>query len=783
MKSKYLKITKSVLISWITSYALILLIPLVINSYISIRSIKIIEKQITDSNVAMLNQFQSDFDGHVSEIENIGYKINSNSKLANVMKRESLEQILGSYTYVSQVLEMNQDFNVYSLTDRFISSVFIYFNDKDLVWADSNLYTKREFYDAKISNKNIDFKAWQNMMNKKYANQNSQVYLKGNDTSGIKTMAHFQSLPIESLNNAKANLVIVFDQNKLIKYTENISKVNNSLVYIVNKDNYVLFNSINNSNLEPVEKYNDMIGDIGNINTSYKGENVVVSYISSKTSGWKYVCVIPSSVFQEKVVYIRNLTVICFLFSIILGGIAIFWFARKNYDPVNELVNTFKNMPNNNKNLEYNEFGFIKNSIVEVFNQREFVNMKLEVQNHALYLNFISRLLKGRFVNKSPDFQALDSFGITFDSEIFIVIIFYIDVSANLEMDKLEYIEDNYMTSFEALILQEFKNSLGEGYNIYSSKPDEMLTCILNLRTEKAEKTDEWKKEIDFSISQLRDNVKSKINIDLTVSISELNKTIYNIPRAYQEALEAMEYRLFDLSSNVFYYDEIKLRGQKNYGYYYNIEDEQKLINSIKIGDFIKSEEMVQEVLKNNFSEKMMSINMAKFVIIDLISTFIKALSSDGILNESSFGEDSNFIEKVVTRKTIDEMKVELINCLRSICDHMLIYSQSKSKNKIVDKIKIVVENNFCSETLNVSTLANDIGMNAKYISSIYKEFTGESIMDLINTKRINKAKILLKESMSIAVVAQKVGFNDSNSLIRVFKKYEGITPGQFKEL
>nr|WP_248927978.1 helix-turn-helix transcriptional regulator [Paenibacillus hamazuiensis] len=57
------------------------------------------------------------------------------------------------------------------------------------------------------------------------------------------------------------------------------------------------------------------------------------------------------------------------------------------------------------------------------------------------------------------------------------------------------------------------------------------------------------------------------------------------------------------------------------------------------------------------------------------------------------------------------------------------------------------------------------------------------SFVDYINSKRIEQAKLLLgSTSLSVADISDRVGFASSNTFIRVFKRHEGITPGQFRQ-
>lgn len=74
--------------------------------------------------------------------------------------------------------------------------------------------------------------------------------------------------------------------------------------------------------------------------------------------------------------------------------------------------------------------------------------------------------------------------------------------------------------------------------------------------------------------------------------------------------------------------------------------------------------------------------------------------------------------------------------------------------------------------------------MTPAYMSRLFKERTGYGLLDYINKVRIEKAKVLLNEnSYSIQEIALKVGFVNSNTFIRSFKKAEGITPGSYKKM
>jgi AraC-like DNA-binding protein len=74
-------------------------------------------------------------------------------------------------------------------------------------------------------------------------------------------------------------------------------------------------------------------------------------------------------------------------------------------------------------------------------------------------------------------------------------------------------------------------------------------------------------------------------------------------------------------------------------------------------------------------------------------------------------------------------------------------------------------------------------GLSLPYLSRIFKKEHGMGLLDYISKYRVEKAKAFMQSGGedTIATIATKVGFNSSQTLIRVFKRYEEITPGQYK--
>lgn len=96
------------------------------------------------------------------------------------------------------------------------------------------------------------------------------------------------------------------------------------------------------------------------------------------------------------------------------------------------------------------------------------------------------------------------------------------------------------------------------------------------------------------------------------------------------------------------------------------------------------------------------------------------------------------------------------------------------------------IERNYNDPQLNVSLVADRLGVSIAYLSRCFKKNGTENISDYLTDYRIAKAKELLSlsgsEEVSVSEVSMRCGFGSLRTFMRVFKASEGITPGQFRQ-
>lgn len=84
------------------------------------------------------------------------------------------------------------------------------------------------------------------------------------------------------------------------------------------------------------------------------------------------------------------------------------------------------------------------------------------------------------------------------------------------------------------------------------------------------------------------------------------------------------------------------------------------------------------------------------------------------------------------------------------------------------------------NEDISLKAIAQQVGMSMHHFSRLFKQSSGYSPYQYVLRCRVERAKMLLLQRLSIAEVALAVGFTSQSHLTQHFKRFVGITPKQF---
>ena len=190
---------------------------------------------------------------------------------------------------------------------------------------------------------------------------------------------------------------------------------------------------------------------------------------------------------------------------------------------------------------------------------------------------------------------------------------------------------------------------------------------------------------------------------------------------------------------------------------------------------------LISDIIGNNIQNGISGRNF-KIVLSNINSILLEAIFEKFIENYEDAVKAINKINTLVREVGAEsvillyEELISKINVLSPPNDH-------KGKNKLLQCFVSYIEENFAGN-IYLETMADYFKLSPKYVSSKFKEITGENFTDYLKNYRITVAKDLLKNTQQkINVISEKVGYNNVNVFIRHFKSVEGITPKAYREI
>lgn len=100
-----------------------------------------------------------------------------------------------------------------------------------------------------------------------------------------------------------------------------------------------------------------------------------------------------------------------------------------------------------------------------------------------------------------------------------------------------------------------------------------------------------------------------------------------------------------------------------------------------------------------------------------------------------------------------------------------------------IEEVKRYIQSHY-KEELDLSRLAELVYLTPSYLSKLFKTETGGTITDYLISVRIERAKTLLRDRRAWKTyeVGEQIGYADPAYFNKVFKKFAGCTPKEFRE-
>ena len=210
-------------------------------------------------------------------------------------------------------------------------------------------------------------------------------------------------------------------------------------------------------------------------------------------------------------------------------------------------------------------------------------------------------------------------------------------------------------------------------------------------------------------------------------------------------------------------------------------EVEAQLMNEIAHGHSMRAAAIMSH-FDNSVVEQRSAIPLRNFKNYLIISNTLmrKAVQQGGVHPLYIDKLSSSIARKIEDVMTMDEGKKLAGEIVRKYC--LLVQNHAmKAYSPLVRKVILAIDSDLTAD-LSLCAHAQALGVNASYLSALFRRETGQMLSDYVARARVEQAIFLLNTThMQVQTIAQHCGMPDVNYFTRTFKKIIGITPTQYR--
>ena len=205
------------------------------------------------------------------------------------------------------------------------------------------------------------------------------------------------------------------------------------------------------------------------------------------------------------------------------------------------------------------------------------------------------------------------------------------------------------------------------------------------------------------------------------------------------------------------------------------------MLNCLETGNFKEAYQMLDTYLDKAFPHNRRYLRQNNYRMYALAAILTMSISYRMEKADKEFMESLNYEERLMAVTSMEELK----ETSKEIFSSIIEYVEEKEKDGIpawMDDVQVYIQEHYTEQGFSVSGIADEYGFTVSHLSRTFKSVMGVGLLEYIQKLRVDKAKELLNAGASVNDAAVGSGYLDAKALTRTFKRYEGITPGAYRD-
>lgn len=743
------KFKRSILVRWGYSYLIVCVIPLILFIIFAAACLSLVNRNTSYTNSVAVQFVRREFDtvfaqaNSVCENVLLGTQFQTLGTVSTVTELEplylfettmSLRHLINGYDVILDCMLYSPELDLYISGER---------------WGSFNDFYQRDEYNLSYTKARIDdiFRKERNVLHIEDASRILPGGKKQQRLLILRPLSYVRTGNV--LDFCAAFLVDVSDllPSELDDYHD---------LMIVNAvSNEVLFDF---TGAYPQGARVDDLASI-ELGASTLKDGKIITAGRSEVANVKYLVMVDKGTYFHFLYLVLMFAFLSFFLALV-GGLFVVWRRMNREWSIYEEAITVSGTDVNNDSVPENAYSPFVSSVSRLKEEQEGMSLVIRQQTESLKEHMIAKLVDR---SSGPiSMEALKECGINLVSDRFLVLLVVpMDGGAVSRMEELML----SVLSSPQMVLLPFFSAHGAAFILNPALVDDAVFYA------------------SFA-TQMKDLLSNEGDGILNIAASNLNVGLGALGEAYLEAINVLEYQR-GISSRefLFHRDVLEMTSQMNFSY--TTEHELKLSEAIQAGDAIEAVRIVDNLIIDNRAMGV-SPRRLRYLLFSVTGTILRTANKfderfSGYLPVISFSP-------IIQSDSFERSHQEVDGVIEHLCEAVLAverqYEDASGEGYTIYRRALAeIQAGYADPLLNVSLLADRLGVSIVYLSRAFKKYHNMNISDYITSYRISVSKKLLSEGTLVGDVVSMCGFGSLRTFLRVFKKFEHITPGQYRSM
>lgn len=285
-----------------------------------------------------------------------------------------------------------------------------------------------------------------------------------------------------------------------------------------------------------------------------------------------------------------------------------------------------------------------------------------------------------------------------------------------------------------------------------------------------------WEQNTDVRhlLADTKEEIEKYLGIQAGFGVGEWVVGNAKIKKSFEEAVSAYKNRFFKGEYEICFFEELHYADSSAVSFGETFPD---VAERLRQGIGKEFREYVSEQIEKLKKEEKLEPDTSRMYLHELLVRIKMELEKYG-KNAALEEEYSDLYKQINELEYLEDIRQDFVYFLDRVMERLEV----SEENEIVHAAKKYVREHL-AEDLRVAWVSHSLGVSADYMSHLFKVETGIRFIDYVNHVRTEYACDRLRGTEDkIYEIGEESGFENTNYFIKVFKKYTGMTPSDFRK-